>query len=261
LQEYKDALAKNYGKDRDAKEAERITAQVARQLVQSGRTLTADDVKTIYATVVKNPCTDEEKARYGRLLDRIKALPKFGNDIDEVDDFARDVAYTYTRPLLNYRNPRGGQFQAGLYPVSANVPLGAQTGATPDGRYAGFPLGDGSGPCQGREMSGPTASILSSTKWAHSELIGGIAVNMKFSKSSLGDSSIETMKSLIKAFILRGGFEIQINVTDRSLLLEARQNPEEHRDLVVRIGGYSDYFTRLSPQMQDEVILRTEHKI
>jgi formate C-acetyltransferase len=84
---------------------------------------------------------------------------------------------------------------------------------------------------------------------------------MKFSKSSLGDSSPDTMKSLIKAFILRGGFEIQINVTDRSLLLEARQNPEEHRDLVVRIGGYSDYFTRLSPQMQDEVILRTEHKI
>ena len=139
--------------------------------------------------------------------------------------------------------------------------FGRKTGATPDGRYAGFPLGDGSGPCQGREMQGPTASILSSTKWAHSELIGGVAVNMKFSKSSLGDSSIETMKSLIKAFILRGGFEMQINVTDKSLLLEAKQNPEEHRDLVVRIGGYSDYFTRLSPQMQDEVILRTEHKI
>jgi formate C-acetyltransferase len=110
-------------------------------------------------------------------------------------------------------------------------------------------------------MQGPTASILSSTKWAHSELIGGVAVNMKFSKSSLGDSSIETMKSLIKAFILRGGFEMQINVVDREVLELARQDPDSYRDLVVRIGGYSDYFTRLSPEMQDEIILRTEHMI
>ena len=139
--------------------------------------------------------------------------------------------------------------------------FGTRTGATPDGRCAGFPLGDGSGPCQGRELKGPTASILSSTKWDHSRLIGGVAVNMKFSKSALGAKSLDVMQSLVKAFMARGGFEMQINVTDKELLEKARANPAEYRDLVVRIGGYSDYFTKLSPKMQEEVILRTEHKI
>jgi formate C-acetyltransferase len=200
---------------------------------------------------------NEELRRY-----LLESLPKYGNDIDEVDSYFGIITKHITEECKKYRAIHSsGNLIPSVFCWVMHEYFGRNTGATPDGRYAGFPLGDGSGPCQGREMSGPTASILSSTKWAHSELIGGIAVNMKFSKSSLGDSSADTMKSLIKAFILRGGFEIQINVTDRSLLLEARQNPEEHRDLVVRIGGYSDYFTRLSPQMQDEVILRTEHKI
>ena len=139
--------------------------------------------------------------------------------------------------------------------------FGKETGATPDGRKAGFPLGDGSGPCQGRESNGPTASILSSTKWDHHELIGGVAVNMKFSKSSLGTNSLTTMKNLIKTYLTRGGFEMQINVIDKETLKKAVLNPEEYRDLVVRIGGYSDYFVKLSPEMQQEVILRTEHVI
>jgi formate C-acetyltransferase len=138
---------------------------------------------------------------------------------------------------------------------------GRRTGATPDGRPAGFPLGDGSGPCQGREMKGPTASILSSTKWEHAPFIGGVAVNMKFSKSALGAHSLDVMQGLVKAFLARGGFEMQINVTDRETLERARENPEQYRDLVVRIGGYSDYFTRLSPEMQQEIILRTEHRL
>jgi formate C-acetyltransferase len=122
-------------------------------------------------------------------------------------------------------------------------------------------LGDGSGACQGRERNGPLASLLSSTKWSHKEMIGGVAVNMKFSKSMLGGKSLDVMQSMIRAFMARGGFEIQINVTDKALLERARANPEEYRDLIVRIGGYSDYFTKLSPKMQEEVILRTEHVI
>ena len=110
-------------------------------------------------------------------------------------------------------------------------------------------------------MNGPTASILSSTKWDHHEMIGGVAVNMKFSKSSLGRNSLDVMRSLIEAYMLRGGFEIQINVTDKELLERARKDPEQYRDLVVRVGGYSDYFVRLSQEMQQEVILRTEHRI
>ena len=139
--------------------------------------------------------------------------------------------------------------------------FGRETGATPDGRLASFPLGDGSGPCQGREKCGPTASIISSTKWDHTNLIGGVAVNMKFSKSTLGDESLSVMRSLVEAFMARGGFEIQINVTSREILEAAVANPELYRDLIVRIGGYSDYFTRLSREMQSELLLRTEHQI
>ena len=84
----------------------------------------------------------------------IEEVPKFGNDIPDVDYFARDVAYTYTRPLQKYMNPRGGHYQAGLYPVSANVPLGGQTGATPDGRYAHTPVADGVSPSAGKDVEG-----------------------------------------------------------------------------------------------------------
>ena len=139
--------------------------------------------------------------------------------------------------------------------------LGRTTGATPDGRKAGFPFGDGSGPCQGREYNGPTASILSSTSWSHKELIGGVAVNMKFSKKVFTADSCQKMLALIKTYLQRGGFEIQINVVDRETLLDAQAHPELHKDLVVRIGGYSDYFVKISPKMQAEVLLRTAHEV
>ena len=139
--------------------------------------------------------------------------------------------------------------------------LGEGTGATPDGRLAGCPLGDGSGAAQGRETKGPTASILSSTKWSHKEFIGGVAVNMKFSRNSFEKDSYATVMAMIKAYMMRGGFEIQVNVVDADMLLEARKNPEQYEDLLVRIGGYSDYFVRLSDKMQQEVILRTEHAL
>ena len=139
--------------------------------------------------------------------------------------------------------------------------FGRNTGATPDGRTKGFPLGDGSGACQGREKNGPTASLLSATKWDHSKLIGGVAVNIKFSKSALGENFLNILQGLIKVYMQRGGFELQINVTDREILENAVKNPEAYRDLVVRIGGYSDYFVKLSPQMQQEILLRTEHRI
>ena len=99
--------------------------------------------------------------------------------------------------------------------------FGRETGATPDGRRAGFPLGDGSGPCQGWERKGPTASVLSSTKWSHKELIGGVAVNMKFSKKTFTGESCRKVLSLVKTYLARGGFEMQINVVDRKTLLEA----------------------------------------
>jgi formate C-acetyltransferase len=122
------------------------------------------------------------------------------------------------------------------------------------------PFADGCGPAQGRETRGPTAAILSTTSWDASPLIGGAAFNMKFSKMLFADNkSRERLRDLIVTFLARGGFEVQVNVVDNAILQEARIHPEQYQDLVIRIGGYTDYFVRLSPEMQDELTLRTEY--
>ena len=189
-------------------------------------------------------------------------IPKYGNDIDEIDKYVEIIINHIVDECKKYK---GFYNNANLIPSvfcwQMHEFFGKDTIATPDGRKSGFPLGDGSGPCQGREMNGPTSSILSSTKWKHYPLIGGVAVNMKFSKKSLGAQSVNAMTSLVKTYIMRGGFEIQINVVDKDVLQKAVQSPEQYRDLVVRIGGYSDYFVTLSEGMQQEVILRSEHQI
>ena len=259
MAEYKEALENNYGKDMDAKVAENITAQVAKTLVESGKALSREDIKTIYETVVKNNCTDEQKAKYNALLDKIGQLPKFGNDISEIDSFARDVAYTYTKPLLNYRNPRGGQYQAGLYPVSANVPLGAQTGATPDGRLANTPVADGVSPAAGRDVKGPTAAANSVSKLDHYIASNGTLFNMKFHPSALaGQSGLESFVALVRGYFDQKGSHMQFNVVSRETLRDAQKNPEKYKSLVVRVAGYSALFTTLSRSLQDDIINRTE---
>lgn len=138
--------------------------------------------------------------------------------------------------------------------------LGRECGATPDGRRAGFPFADGCGPAQGREQAGPTAAVLSVTSWDAAPLIGGSAFNMKFGASLFNTpGASQRLRDLVLTFLQLGGFETQINVVDGWILREAQANPEAYRDLVVRIGGYTDYFTHLSPQMQAELILRTEY--
>lgn len=233
----------------------------------------ANLVDSLYA--IKTLVFDEQKLTLNKLkniLDNnfegnetlrqhiLNRIPKYGNDIDDIDKYFGILSEHIAKECEKY---------IGLHSNSNLIPsvfcwvmherFGRATCATPDGRKAGFPLGDGSGPCQGREMNGPTASVLSSTKWDHSKFIGGVAVNLKFSKASLGKNSSNTMTSIIKTYLKRGGFEVQINVVDNETLKKAQKNPEEYQDLVVRIGGYSDYFVRLSPEMQEEVILRTTH--
>jgi len=208
--------------------------------------------------ILDNNFEGNETVRQGLLT----KIPKYGNDIDEIDSFfgmiTRHIAEECEKYQLFHEN---GNLVPSAFCWTMHERFGKETGATPDGRPAGFPLGDGSGPCQGREWKGPTASILSSTKWEHEKFIGGIAVNMKFSKESLGPQSVQTMMQLVKTYLKRGGFEMQINVIDRETLEKARVSPEEYRDLVVRIGGYSDYFVRLSREMQEEVLLRTAHTL
>ncbi len=195
-------------------------------------------------------------------LKLLNGIDKYGNDVDGVDEYFLEIVTHIVEECRKYR----GMFTEGRLIPSVfcwvmHERFGRQTGASPDGRMAGFPLGDGSGPCQGREKMGPTASILSSTKWSHKELIGGVAVNMKFTKKTFTESSCEKVRSLIHTYLQRGGFEIQINVVDYETLVRAQENPEQYKDLVVRIGGYSDYFVKLSPEMQAEVLLRTSHEV
>ena len=192
----------------------------------------------------------------------LRKIAKYGNDHDEVDNLVKSLTEHLVSECRKYMSDSQKPLLIpSVFCWIMHEAFGAQTGATPDGRKAGFPLGDGSGPCQGRENNGPTASILSSTKWSHKELIGGVAVNMKFSKKHMQNSAREKIITLIKTYMMRGGFQLQINVIDNETLQNAKRSPEQYRDLVVRIGGYSDYFVHLSPDMQDEIILRTAHAL
>lgn len=261
LAEYKEALKDNYGHSVDDKRARAITEEVAKALVQQGKAVDEEQVRKIYDMVCASGISPEKKAKYDQLLQWIEDVPKFGNDLSEVDAFARDVAYTYTRPLETYKNPRGGQYQAGLYPVSANVPLGAQTGATPDGRLAHTPVADGVSPSAGKDVHGPTASANSVSRLDHYIASNGTLFNMKFHPSALaGRNGLENFTALIRAYFDQKGSHMQFNVVSRETLLDAQKNPEKYKSLVVRVAGYSALFTTLSRSLQDDIIRRTEQQ-
>jgi len=190
----------------------------------------------------------------------LNGYPKYGQGNAEVDallaESGRFVAETCTGFTVE---PDGSAYVPGAFAWIMHERLGRETGATPDGRRAGFPFADGCGPAQGRESCGPTAAVLSVTGWDHSRMMGGLAYNLKFNSSLFrSEEGYEGLKALILTYLRRGGFEVQVNVVDGETLKAARVDPEAYRDLIVRIGGYADYFTRLSPEMQDELILRTE---
>ena len=271
LAEYKRALAMNYGQGFDAVSAGEIVTEILREMSRAnllemskvmgknGMSVDEDQVAGMIAAVMNTEVSPEEKKRYEELRAMIDEVPKFGNDNEEVDMFARDVAYTYTRPLLKYRNPRGGQFQAGLYPVSANVPLGAQTGATPDGRLAHTPVADGVSPSAGKDVLGPTAAANSVSKLDHGIASNGTLFNQKFHPTALsGEKGLENFVALIRSYFDQKGSHMQFNVVDRQTLLDAQAHPEKYAHLVVRVAGYSALFTTLSKSLQDDIIRRTE---
>ena len=259
LGEYKRALAVNFGQGFDEISAAEIVTQIVREMEAKGMKVDESQIAAMISTVMNTRLPDEEKQKYEALRAMIDEVPKFGNDIEEVDMFARDVAYTYTRPLLNYKNPRGGQFQAGLYPVSANVPLGAQTGATPDGRLAHTPVADGVSPSAGKDVHGPTAAANSVSKLDHGIASNGTLFNQKFHPTALsGEKGLENFVALIRSYFDQKGSHMQFNVVDRDTLLDAQKNPEKYAHLVVRVAGYSALFTTLSKSLQDDIIRRTE---
>ncbi len=261
MSELRDALNANFGYGITGKAAERITGEVAEQLASQGIELNEAVIRTIYEEITTaNGLDPEKKARYReikRLID--ETCPKYGNDIYEADMFARDVANSYTKEVEKYKNPRGGIFQAGLYPVSANVPLGGQTGATPDGRLAYTPVADGIGPASGRDVKGPTATANSVAKLEQDVASNGTLLNQKFHPSALaGMSGLTKFVALIRSYFDQKGMHMQFNVVTRETLLDAQKNPEKYKTLVVRVAGYSALFTTLSKSLQDDIINRTE---
>ena len=280
MAEYKDALEHNFGhvnghdglsagnSDLKLSGEEKIEEMVNAVLASckaAGQELTQELIANVVAECVKSQKAANEVAssasgnKYDELLKLINELPKYGNDIEEVDEFAREAAYTYSRPLEKYKNPRGGSYQAGLYPVSANVPLGQQTGATPDGRFANTPVADGVGPMSGRDVKGPTATANSVARLDHGICSNGTLFNQKFHPSALaGRQGLENFVALIRGFFDQKGMHVQFNVVSRETLLDAQAHPEKYRTLVVRVAGYSALFTTLSRSLQDDIINRTE---
>ena len=257
--EFKKALADNFGYGMTAKEAQKATSKVVCELVSQGKDVNEGQIEEIFKMFITGVCDNKDKEKYSKLLEKIKSLPKYGNDIPEIDLFARDVANIYTKELEKYKNPRGGMYQAGLYPVSANVPLGEQTGATPDGRLANTPVADGVGPCSGSDVNGPTAAANSVAKLDHMIASNGTLYNQKFHPSALsGMSGLANFSSYIRAYFDQKGMHMQFNVVSRETLLDAQKNPENYKNLVVRVAGYSALFTTLSKSLQDDIINRTE---
>ena len=259
MKELKEALAWNYDKGLDAQSAGDMTEMIMKAMQKAGRNVDASTAEGLLKTFMGMKPGEQKTQRFKEIHDMIDEVPKFGNDIPEVDYFAREVAYTYSKPLQKYNNPRGGKFQAGLYPVSANVPLDGQTGATPDGRYAHTPVADGVSPSAGKDVKGPTAAATSVSRLDHFIVSNGTLFNQKFHPSALsGREGLEKFVALIRGYFDQKGMHMQFNVVDRQTLLDAQEHPEKYKHLVVRVAGYSALFTTLSRSLQDDIIRRTE---
>ena len=193
---------------------------------------------------------------------RLARCPRFGNDDARADEIARDIADFVFREFLRYTAWRGGKFLASCLMFVIYCNEGKPVGATPDGRRAGEPLADSAGPFQGRDRNGPTAMLKSVAAMPHYLAPGTLCVNARFMKDIFTSrDGREKLRSLIRTYFDLGGMQLQVNVVDQSVLKDAMAHPEEHEDLIVRIGGYSEYFNRLSPELRRTVLERVEHAL
>lgn len=264
LAQIREATSRNYG-NAAAKAAvpQDVIEEVLRRILASGQGVSSDQIAKLQ-DMAKNGLPGQVPAAapsgaYSKMLQDIKSVPKYGNDISEADALARYGATVYCREVEKYSNPRGGRFQPGLYPVSANVPMGAGTGATPDGRLAGSPLADGVSPTSGNDVNGPTAAANSVAALDHAIASNGTLFNQKFHPSALaGREGLVKLSALVRGFFDQKGMHVQYNVVGRETLQDAQQHPEKYKNLVVRVAGYSAHFVALDKTLQDDIINRTE---
>jgi pyruvate formate-lyase/glycerol dehydratase family glycyl radical enzyme len=196
-----------------------------------------------------------EKVRQ-MLLNR---TPKYGNDDDYADGVMVDLFEAYFDAVDGRSNTKGGAYRINLLPTTVHVYFGSVIGATPDGRGAWEPLSEGVSPVQGADRRGPTAVLKSAAKMDHARS-GGTLLNQKFTPQLLGDDAgLDSLVHLVRTYFKLDGHHVQFNVVDATTLRAAQENPEQYRDLIVRVAGYSDYFCDLGEALQDEIIARTEH--
>ncbi len=185
--------------------------------------------------------------------------PKYGNDDERADEVMTRVFTAYFNAVDGRKNTRGGTYRINMLPTTVHVYFGSVIGATADGRHAGKPLSEGISPVQGMDRHGPTAVLRSAAKMDH-VLTGGTLLNQKFTPQLLkDDKGLDNLVNLIRTYFKLDGHHIQFNVVDAKTLREAQAHPDQHRDLIVRVAGYSDYFCDLSEALQEEIIARTEH--
>jgi formate C-acetyltransferase len=190
----------------------------------------------------------------------LNKTPKYGNDDDYADDVMVAVFEAYFNAIDGRPNTKGGTNHINLLPTTVHVYFGSVIGAMPDGRKAWSPLSEGISPVQGADRRGPTAVIKSVAKMDHART-GGTLLNQKFTPQLLRDEAgMDKLVQLIRTFFRLDGHHVQFNVVDAATLRAAQAHPEQYRDLIVRVAGYSDYFCDLSPALQDEIIARTEHQ-
>jgi formate C-acetyltransferase len=192
----------------------------------------------------------------------LNKAPKYGNDDDRADRFARLAAEVYCRAVEKHRSFRGGWYSPGLYSVTTHVAFGLMVGATPDGRHAGQPLSQGISPAHGRDRCGPTAALKSAAKLDHRLVSNGLTIIQMLSLgASARQHASDVLGGLLEAYFGLGGQQLQWNLMDRATLLAAQRDPEAYRGLVVRVAGYSALFADLNRVVQDELIARTEHAV
>jgi formate C-acetyltransferase len=184
--------------------------------------------------------------------------PKFGNDDEYADDIMKDVFEYYRSQVTGRPNMLGGTYRINMLPTTCHVYFGEVMMASPNGRLAHKPVSEGISPEKGADVNGPTAVVKSCAKMDHLQT-GGTLLNQKFTPAVVaGEEGLDHMANLVRTYFNMDGHHIQFNVIDKETLIKAQQNPQEYRDLIVRVAGYSDHFRNLSKALQDEIIGRTE---
>ena len=185
--------------------------------------------------------------------------PKYGNDDDYADGIAEDVFNVYYDLLNGRPNTKGGKYRVNLLPTTVHIYFGSVVGALPNGRKAGETVSEGISPTQGADTKGPTAVVKSAARIDHART-GGTLLNMKFNPQVLAGEGIDKLLHLIRSYFKLDGHHVQFNVIGAEMLRKAQQNPEQHRDLIIRVAGYSDYFVDVGQDLQNEIIARTEQQ-